>query len=847
MPLPSERIKKLRDIVGSCLENHNASTNEQRSQDIPHIEQLEYKTSYNPLSTLQLRRRVTNDSVERLRNVKRQLFTNMENYSNYNIENEPMEANYIDEQCTFIEEQKSLEQNCAPSVSTLPEYSGDNIICNEPLNIAVNRRDSSTSNLSNGSNGDFSPASDDDRTYLPSRKRRRRKCSVRSCDSSTSSSSSSSTSSSSSSDSSSTNSTVTSKALNKQGNNLMPVMELEVTASNAVTDTHLHNTPSNANNIISDIENNETSFNEPVPAVRAQKRARVQNKKKLAKILRNKGQSYVSASLKFVPERKIGPPCNEKCRIKCRELISEEIRQGLFDNYWKMGSLMRQRDYIAMHMTNIVPKYQYKKVDSNRKLKNAFYFHVDDKKQRVCKTFFKNTLGINDRPIRTVLDGKNQQGTTEIIEKRGKHSSTGIPTQMIDIVKEHIESIPRIESHYLRKQTTKQYIDGGKTLTDLFNDYKKDCISRNVPHVKIHTYRKIFKSDYNIGFFVPKKDQCDDCVAYKNADAAGKEAMKDLHENHLKEKQLSRNEKEQDKKDIGPTRIVSCYDLQAVMTVPKGDVSIFYYKSKLNCLNFTISELGKDHTECYFWTEVEGNRGVNEIASCVYKYLQKMSSSNPDAEFIFYSDNCCGQQKNNFMFFMYEHALKMLPIKSITHKFLIKGHTQNEGDAVHSTIEREVKKMLKSGPIYVPAQYIVAVRSAKKRGQPYIVNEMSHTEFYDIKAVTDKAISKNMDGEKVKLADIKIIKIIKNEKEAGKIQFFYKTSYADTDFKEIKLETTKVATRRQGTTATISDLKPLYTAKLPLAERKKKDLKALVDHNHIPKYYASSYFNHILS
>lgn len=52
--------------------------------------------------------------------------------------------------------------------------------------------------------------------------------------------------------------------------------------------------------------------------------------------------------------------------------------------------------------------------------------------------------------------------------------------------------------------------------------------------------------------------------------------------------------------------IVSCYDLQAVMTLPKGEILIFYYKSKLNCLNFTISELGKDHTECFFWTEVEG-------------------------------------------------------------------------------------------------------------------------------------------------------------------------------------------------------------------------------------------------
>ncbi|CAK1550180.1 unnamed protein product [Leptosia nina] len=84
--------------------------------------------------------------------------------------------------------------------------------------------------------------------------------------------------------------------------------------------------------------------------------------------------------------------------------------------------------------------------------------------------------------------------------------------------------------------------------------------------------------------------------------------------------------------------IVSCYDLQAVMTVPKGEISVFYYK------------------------------------------------------------------------------IKYLPIKSITHTFLIKGHTQNEGEAVPSMIEKEVKKMLRSGPIYVPDKYIAAIKNAHKKG-----------------------------------------------------------------------------------------------------------------------------------
>lgn len=51
------------------------------------------------------------------------------------------------------------------------------------------------------------------------------------------------------------------------------------------------------------------------------------------------------------------------------------------------------------------------------------------------------------------------------------------------------------------------------------------------------------------------------------------------------------------------------YDSQAVMTDPKGEVSNFYYKSKINC---EFNDIGTEdvNVKCY-------NRGANEIGSCV--------------------------------------------------------------------------------------------------------------------------------------------------------------------------------------------------------------------------------------
>ncbi|CAH2102002.1 unnamed protein product [Euphydryas editha] len=588
------------------------------------------------------------------------------------------------------------------------------------------------------------------------------------------------------------------------------------------------------------------------------KKRRRGNKKEIAKTLRNLGLAYTSASTsrKLVSPRKLKEPCNSRCRLKCSERISQESRQTIFEDYWNMGSLTRQRDFIAKQISEVKPKYQYKRLDNNRLPKHAFYLTVNRERQRVCKIFFKNTLGINDRPIRTVIQKQNASGILEP-ERRGKHENHGTKTseELLVGVRNYIHKIPRIESHYLRKQTTREYIDGGKNVADLYNDYKNECLGKNLDYVKIHTFRKIFNEDFNISFFTPKKDQCDLCTSFKNADQTEKRSLEEQYQRHLQEKEKSREEKSRDKEEINSNKIVACYDLQAVLPVPRGDVSVFYYKSKLNCFNFTISELGTGNTECYFWSEVEGQRGACEIGTCVYKYILKKTSAaatSEPIELIFYSDNCCGQQKNQYIISLYLYALNEIHnLKSITHKFLIKGHTQNEGDAVHSTIEKRIKKALRSGPIYVPDQYVQIIREAKKKGNKFIVNEMSYSEFFNIKCLAQYKFNKNADGEIVKIGDIKVIKIEKTEEndDANKIKVFYKTSYIQDEFKEIKLQKQRHNVRNVRTQNSRSRLqiKRLYHTKLQLSERKKDDLRSLVQSKHIPKYYASSFYDNIIN
>lgn len=107
----------------------------------------------------------------------------------------------------------------------------------------------------------------------------------------------------------------------------------------------------------------EVSSTQPpnVSPIRTRKRKRNISKIRKAKMLRNRGQQYTSPSkLKnLIPERKLRAPCGDKCRIKCTEKITEYDREVIFKEYWELGDLMRQRDFIAKNILIITPRYQY--------------------------------------------------------------------------------------------------------------------------------------------------------------------------------------------------------------------------------------------------------------------------------------------------------------------------------------------------------------------------------------------------------------------------------------------------------------------------------------------------------
>lgn len=210
------------------------------------------------------------------------------------------------------------------------------------------------------------------------------------------------------------------------------------------------------------------------------------------------------------------------------------------------------------------------------------------------------------------------------------------------------------------------------------------------------------------------------------------------------------------------------------------------------------------------------------------------SYEGPGLDLTFYQDNCCGQNKNRFIVSLYSFCLrKYSKINSISHKFLITGHTQNEGDAVHSTIEKQIQRRLKSGPIYVPSQCVEVIRSAKKKGRPYNLTEMSSCYFISLKTLAQDmgihAQDMGIHTQSFKILDVKILKIMKDSPTT----IFYKTSFNQTEFLKAELS-------RKKNLGEIN-LKAAYRTKPKIKPNKINDLISLVESNHIPQFYASFY------
>lgn len=133
---------------------------------------------------------------------------------------------------------------------------------------------------------------------------------------------------------------------------------------------------------------------------------------------------------------------------------------------------------------------------------------------------------------------------------------------------------------------------------------------------------------------------------------------------------------------------------------------------------------------------------------------------------------------------------------------------------------------------------ITLIKTAKMKGSPYIVKELAHDSFVDLKPLASGNYTTNEDREKVKWSNIKVLKIDKNVKN----KFLYKTSYQENEFKSVST-LNKGRQQKTNKSENISTPKKLYNQKLNVTQAKKQGILNLINKNIIPKYYESFFAN----
>lgn len=142
-------------------------------------------------------------------------------------------------------------------------------------------------------------------------------------------------------------------------------------------------------------------------------------------------------------------------------------RQQVCEQFYALGSWVRQMDFICHSVTSVsVKQRRHGSSQTQRKHQSIRYtLMLDNTPQRVCKSFFCNTLSISAKRVVRALAEKSASGIFAGSDKRiGKAPINNVTEDRLDTVR-----VPRIEPHYCRANTTMQYLSPELSISKLYD------------------------------------------------------------------------------------------------------------------------------------------------------------------------------------------------------------------------------------------------------------------------------------------------------------------------------------------------------------------------------------------
>ena len=561
----------------------------------------------------------------------------------------------------------------------------------------------------------------------------------------------------------------------------------------------------------------DTSQNVPVKTPKS--------KNRLVKDARNKGKSYFSeksdkfvGGRKFVEYNKCDLSRNHK-KVSCG-IFTEEDRREIRYDYYGMGNLALQREWIARHVSHKAHSHvkSRKKQTMRYTLPRPSSFSYPGEIVTVCRKMFLNTLGIAERQVRTVL-GKTKSGTGVLgRERRGGTQKPQIQKRQKII--EHLQCFPRVESHYCRSSTTCQYLSGELTKRRMFNMFENEnpgCASYSL-------YKEVMR-ELKLKFHRPKKDKCGICETFRKSNEVERDQIKVKYNMHRQEISKVRQIKSESKTRAqhDDKHAAAVFDLQQNMYLPKSNRGELFYKRRLACYNFTIYNLANHAGSCYLSNETVTRRGACEVSTYVLDYLSNCDKEGKTSV-DFFCDGCVGQNKNSIVPSMvHRFVSEAKSVQVVTFYYFETNHGQSEGDSMHSTIE---KCLARSEEVFHPCQLSSIIKEARKDPCPYTVRHVQTNDILDWKTYGHNlGILKCRQADTGEAIDWTTFKQIRISKELP-TSILFKTSHNTNDFSILSLGRSR-SLRSTTPAVHIDPPSQLYQSRPKLSAGKYSDLVSL--------------------
>lgn len=372
--------------------------------------------------------------------------------------------------------------------------------------------------------------------------------------------------------------------------------------------------------------------------------------------------------------------------------------------FYLLSNKIYQDNYLLKYCLpkSVIRRRGNSETDSNKRKKKSLSITYNVRKTTtmttvpVCRNTFLDILHINKMRVIGVTKRYFDSGTPPI-EKRGGDRKQIKFADRKNAVIEFIKKLIPLEIHYCRsKIKSRQYLSSELNISKLSQMFNAQALSDCI--VKASYFRKIFNSEFNIGFGTPRTDQCSKClelgekIKYE-VDTSTKNNLiieKRVHKIRAKTFFTMLQEEKEGMATIS-------FDCQKNQPLPKVADQAAYYSRQLYTYNFT-AVIGTSHSKLtnvhiYAWTEDQYAKGSNEIASSLFHLLSKINFDGINTIRLM-ADGCGGQNKNSVLIGM---CMKWLvnrgdAVKRIEIIFPVPGHSFLPSDRVFAGIEKKIKK-----------------------------------------------------------------------------------------------------------------------------------------------------------